>query len=92
MKATKALVAGLAIVGIAALLRSSRLAYSAQSDKAEIVEFDRLLIDAYSSRDIDAVMKFYIDDKDAVFFEDTIPFQFEGKRALGKFNAGFFRW
>jgi hypothetical protein len=37
-------------------------------------------------------MKFYIDDKDAVFFEDTIPFQFEGKRALGKFNAGFFRW
>jgi len=91
MKATKAVFVGLAIVGITALFWGSRPASSAESDKAEIVEFNRRLTEAYSKRDIDAVMAFYSDDKDAVFFEDTVPFQFEGKGNLRKLNADFFQ-
>jgi ketosteroid isomerase-like protein len=39
------------------------------------------LLGAYSHKDVSAIMAFYSDDPDAIFFEDTIPFQFD-KTAL----------
>ena len=46
----------------------------------------RALADAEKKRDLDALMTCYLDDKDAIFFEDTIPFQLVGTNALRKYR------
>jgi len=71
-----------AVAGIALALTSGAKASSA-GDKAEIASRFQSLIAAYSHGDVNAVMAFYSDDPDAIFFEDTIPFQVN-KAALTK--------
>jgi ketosteroid isomerase-like protein len=81
----------LAIVVIAGLFISSRTTASADSDKAEIVSLNQRQLDAFNKKDLDAVMAFYVNDKDnPVFYEDTIPFQLQGASALRKYDQEFF--
>jgi hypothetical protein len=62
------------------LVIGSHALASADSDKAEIVSLNRRQFDAFNKKDLDAAMGFYLDDKHAVFYEDTIPFELEGCR------------
>jgi ketosteroid isomerase-like protein len=68
------IVIAFAVAGITLALTSDSQASSA-SDKAEIVARFQSLIAAYGHGDVNAIMAFYSDDPDAIFFEDTIPFQ-----------------
>jgi uncharacterized protein (TIGR02246 family) len=80
----------LAIVAMAGLVISSRGSASTDSDKAEIVALNEQQLDAFNKKDLDAVMSFYVDDKDTVFYEDSIPFQLDGASALRKLDQEFF--
>jgi hypothetical protein len=80
-----AMPAVLAIVAIAWMIAGSRTHASAAGDKAEIIGLNRRVADAISKGDLDAVMACYVDDKDVVFYEDTIPFQFKGRGAVRKY-------
>jgi hypothetical protein len=80
----------LALVAIAWLVIGSHALASADGDKAEIVSLNRRQFDAFNKKDLDAVMAFYVDDKHAVFYEDTIPFELEGTDALRKYDQEFF--
>src|SRR5262249_38222959 len=79
----------LAIVWIAVVAITHALA-SGDSGKAEVMALNQRLIAAYNSKDVSAVMACYSDDPDAIFFEDTIPFQLN-KGALGKGNEMAFK-
>jgi len=79
----------LAIVGIAVLAITLAPA-SGESDNAEVVALNQRLIAAYNSKDVNAIMACYSDDPDAIFFEDTIPFQLN-KAALAKLNERAFK-
>jgi ketosteroid isomerase-like protein len=68
------IVIAFAVAGIGLAFTSNSQASSA-GDKAEIVALFQRLAAAYSQGDINAVMAFYSDDPDAIFFEDTIPFE-----------------
>jgi hypothetical protein len=61
-----------AVAGIALALISKVQASSA-SDKAELTALMQRLLAAYSHKDVSAIMAFYSDDQDAIFFEDTVP-------------------
>jgi ketosteroid isomerase-like protein len=69
-----------AVVGIA-LAPISEAHASNDNNKAEIEARFQSLIAAYGHGDVNAIMAFYSDDPDALFFEDTIPFQID-KAAL----------
>lgn len=72
------LLAALAIVAIAWSVVGSHAIASSDSDKGEIVALNQHIAAAISKKDLNAVMAFYVNDKDMVFFEDTIPFQYKG--------------
>jgi len=80
------------VLGIVALswVPGSRVRASTDSDKAEIVALNQQQFDAFNKKDLDTVMSFYVDDKDAVFYEDSIPFQLNGVSALRKSDQEFF--
>ncbi len=59
---------------------------SSDSDKAQIAAMNQQIMAAFNKRDPSAVMAFYSDDPDAIFFEDTIPFQMN-KAVLSKANG-----
>jgi ketosteroid isomerase-like protein len=44
-----------------------------------------------TKKDLDAVMAFYVDDKDAVFYEDTVPFQLKSASRLREIDEEFFK-
>jgi PhnB protein len=84
MKATPRLLVPLVVVGLGFLLFSYTRA-SSDVDKAEVMALYQRQIAAYDKGNVDAIMACYSDDSDAVFFEDTIPFQLN-KAALRKLN------
>jgi len=69
-------------VGVSLL---SYTATSSDNDKAQVMALYHRQIAAYDKGDVDAVMACYSDDSDAIFFEDTIPFQLN-KASLRKLN------
>ena len=69
-----------AVVGTT-LARISEAHASNDNNKAKIEARFQSLIAAYGRGDVHAIMAFYSDDPDALFFEDTVPFQV-GKAAL----------
>jgi ketosteroid isomerase-like protein len=86
MKSKLAIGLVLALVTILGVFVGSRVLAQSDNDKAEIVALNQRLLDGFSKRDIDAVMACYMDDKEAVFYEDTIPFQATGTANLRKAN------
>jgi len=66
----------LAIIGIA-VARISNAQTSSESNKAEVTALNQLLIEAFNKKDITAVMACYSDNPNAIFFNETIPFQFD---------------
>ncbi len=81
----------LTVMTIALVMIGSRADASSDSDKAEIIALNQRITDAASNRDLDAFMANYLDANDAIFYEDTIPFQVEGKAGLRMFNQEFFQ-
>ena len=79
----------LVIIGIVVVPISYAQAPS-DNDKAEVTALNQRLIAAFNKKDIGAVMACYSDDPDAIFFDETIPFQFN-KAELTKVNAMFFQ-
>jgi ketosteroid isomerase-like protein len=79
----------LAIVGIGVVAATHAQATS-DSDKAEVMALNQHLITAYNSKDVSAIMAFYSDDPNAIFFEDTIPLQFN-KATLAKATEMFYK-
>jgi hypothetical protein len=77
----------LAIVGITVVSITHAQA-PRESDQAEVMALNQRLIAAYNSKDVSAIMAFYSDDPNAIFFEDTIPLQLN-KAALTKANEFF---
>jgi ketosteroid isomerase-like protein len=77
-------------IGITWMLVGSRAFASADSVKAEIIALNEQQLAAFNKKDLDGVMAFYVDDKDAVFYEDAIPFQLDGPNALRKLDQEFF--
>jgi ketosteroid isomerase-like protein len=77
----------LAMVGITVVSMTHAQA-PRESDQAEVMALNQRLIAAYNSKDVSAIMAFYSDDPNAVFFEDTIPLQVN-KAALTKANELF---
>jgi uncharacterized protein (TIGR02246 family) len=59
-------------------------------DKAAVMALNRRLVAAFNHHDAAAIMACYSNDPDAIFFEDTIPFQFN-KAALAKVTEDFFK-
>ena len=59
-------------------------------DKAALVRLNQRLMAAFNHHDAAAIMAFYSNDTDAIFFEDTIPLQFS-KAALAKVTEDFFK-
>jgi uncharacterized protein (TIGR02246 family) len=78
-----------ALIGIALILVSEVQA-SSVSDKAELTALMQRLLAAYNDKDVNAAMAFYSDDPDAIFFEDTTPFQFN-KTALKSATEIFYK-
>jgi len=71
----RALILGsLTLVGTALTVVSDARA-SNESDKAEVTALIEHLYAVFSHKDLNATMACFSDDPDAVFFEDTIPFQ-----------------
>src|SRR5579862_3959093 len=91
MKSKLAIGLVLALVTILGVFVGSRVLAQSDNDKAEIVALNQRLLDGFSKRDIDAVMACYMDDKEAVFYEDTIPFQATGTANLRKANQYAFQ-
>jgi hypothetical protein len=67
-------VSALTIVVVARQFGVSRALASGDDDKAAIVTLESRLVAAYSKKDVNAVMAFYVDDKDAVFFRGHSSF------------------
>ena len=44
-----------------------------ESDQAEVMALNQRLIAAYNSKDVSAIMAFYSDDPNAIFFEEHHP-------------------
>jgi ketosteroid isomerase-like protein len=66
-------------------------AYSqSDGDKAAVMALNQRLLAAFNHHDAAAIMDCYSNDPDAIFFEDTIPFQFN-KAALAKVTEDFFK-
>jgi ketosteroid isomerase-like protein len=80
---------GLAIIGIAVVPISYAQA-PIDSDKAEVMALNQRLIAGFNKKDVGAVMVCYSDDPNAIFFDETIPFQFN-KVELAKGIAMFFQ-
>ena len=78
----------LAIVGIAVVAITHALA-AGESDKAEVMALNQRIVAAYNKRDVGAIMACYSDDPDAIFFEDTIPFQLNKSGASQGERTGF---
>ena len=89
MKAKLSVLVPLVVVGIAVVLLSYTRA-SSDTDKAEIMALNQRVLAAYNKRDVSAAMACYSDDSNAIFFEDTIPFQVN-KAGLRKGNEIFFQ-
>jgi len=83
------LLISIALAGTA-LVRISHAQSSGDSEKAEVMALNQRLIAAYDKGDVAAAMACYSDDPDAIFFEDTIPFQFN-KAAVTKANELFYK-
>ena len=66
-------------------------AFAADDDKAEIVALNHRLADAFNKNDLAGAMACYVNNEDAVFFGDTIPFQMVGTSALRKSNQEFLK-
>jgi ketosteroid isomerase-like protein len=81
---------GLAIAVMAWVSVDSRALASNASDKAEIVALNQRLTEAMNGKDLNAMMACYVNDEDAVFFVDTIPFEVKGTSAWRKINQEFF--
>jgi uncharacterized protein (TIGR02246 family) len=79
----------LAIIEIA-VVRISNAQTSNESDKAEVTALNQRLMEAFNKKDVTAVMACYSDDTDAMFFDETIPFQLN-KAELTKAIAMFFQ-
>ena len=79
----------LAIVGITVVSITHAQA-PWESDKAEVMALNQLLVAAYSKKDVGAIMACYADDPDANFFEDAVPFELN-KAALTKANEMFYK-
>ena len=77
-----------AVAGIALALISKVQASSA-SDKAELTALMQRLLAAYSHKDVSAIMAFYSDDQDAIFFEDTVPFQMNKAQLSNLLETGY---
>jgi ketosteroid isomerase-like protein len=54
------------------------------------VALNQPLAEAFNKRDINTMIACYVDDKDTVFYDDTIPFQREGTSALRKYTKDLF--
>jgi len=80
----------LAIVAMSWMVAGSYARASADSDKAEIAALNQRLAEAFNKRDINAMIACYVDDKDAIFYDDSIPFQHEGSSALRKYTQDLF--
>jgi ketosteroid isomerase-like protein len=80
----------LAIVAMSWMVAGSRALASGASDKAEILALNKRIADAIGKKDLNAVMACYVDDKDIVFFEDTIPFQFKGTSTVRNYIQDLF--
>jgi ketosteroid isomerase-like protein len=78
-------------VALSWMVAGTRARASADSDKAEIVALNQRQFDAFNKKDLDGVMAFYVDDKDTVFYEDTVPFQLEGASRLREIDEEFFK-
>src|SRR5262249_35817890 len=89
MKFVTAMSAALAIVAMSWVVASSSAHASADSDKAEIVALNQRLNDATNKRDCDEVMACFVEEKDAVFSNDTTPFKLKGTSALRKYIQKF---
>jgi uncharacterized protein (TIGR02246 family) len=83
------LIAVIATVG-ALIFNGARAIASPESDKAEIIALNQKFNDAFSKKDIDATMSCYLDNADAIYYEDTTPFEIHGKAALRKLDEDFF--
>ena len=79
----------LAIAGIGVVAATHAQA-PGDSDKAEVMALNQRIVAAYNKKDVGAIMACYSDDPDAIFFEDTIPFQLN-KAALAKLNETAFK-
>jgi ketosteroid isomerase-like protein len=69
----------LAMVGITVVSMTHAQA-PRESDQAEVMALNQRLIAAYNSKDASAIMAFYSDVPNAIFFEDTIPFRSTKRR------------
>jgi len=59
-------------------------------DKAAVKTLNQQIMAGFNHHDASAIMAFYSNDPDAIFFEDTIPLQFN-KAALIKVTTDFFK-
>ncbi len=74
-------------IGVIAFARNADA--QAGGDKAAVLTLNQQLIAAFNHHDAAAIMAFYSDDPDAVFFEDTTPLQYN-KASLSKVTTEFF--
>ena len=88
-KGRACILVALAIIEIA-VVRISNAQTSSESDKAEVKVLNQRLLEAFNKKDVTAVMACYSDDSDAIFFDETIPFQLS-KVELSKAIAMFFQ-
>jgi ketosteroid isomerase-like protein len=80
----------IAIVTVLSIVTGSRAYASGDSDRVQIVALNQRQLEAFDRKDLDTVMSFYVDDKDAIFYEDTLPFQLVGVDALRRLDQEFF--
>jgi ketosteroid isomerase-like protein len=84
-------ISALTIIAVARHFGMSRALASDDGSKAQIAALENRLVDAYTKMDVKAAMAFYVDDKETVFFEDTLPFQLKGLESLRNYNEGFYK-
>lgn len=83
------MILSLAIIIDMAVVAISHAQAASDTDKVEVMATFQDLIAAWNHKDAGAVMAYYSDDPDAVFFEDPIPLQ-SNKAALREPTAAFF--
>jgi ketosteroid isomerase-like protein len=83
-----ALVVGSLVVFAIALVSISHAQTSKDADKTEVLAAFQNVMAAYNKGDVGTIMTFYADD--GIFFEDTIPFQFN-KAALRSSLEDFYK-
>lgn len=84
-------ISALTIVAVAHSLGVSRATASDSDDKAAIATLENRLTGAFNKMDPGAVMTFCMNDTDAVYFEDVLPFQLKGWNSLNKATRDFYQ-